>query len=157
MSTRQVTDNVYSSLILDLWPDPAGVCDFGIVDQEHYGALQWLVKHEGVTEEEFDSVIGDGTAINSLIAKHPGNPYGHVRFHTVWDDMSFDEDADPDAEDVGQEHAVTCPLFPRFDGDIRGCGSTDLSGPDKDDFYTCRGCGLVFRPEIRRREKEGEL
>lgn len=151
-----VTDALYNSLMLDLSCSPSACDDFGIESAEHYAVLQWAVRRGELSRETLDSVLGDGAAINRMVAgvsdRFPGNPYPCVRFRTIWDEArecGMDEDADPAVEDVGGGHAVSCPLHRRFAGDVVGCGSSDLDGPDSGDFYTCRFCGLVFRPERR--------
>jgi hypothetical protein len=84
-AARTVTENVFLSLILDVWPNMAGIVDFGLQSDRHYGALQYAVRNDGVTREELDRVVGDGEAITTLI--RPGNPYWGVTFQTAWDDL----------------------------------------------------------------------
>jgi hypothetical protein len=62
-AVRPVTENIFWSLILDVWPNPAGVEDFGLRSDRHYAALQYAVRNDGVTAEELDRVLGDGDAI----------------------------------------------------------------------------------------------
>lgn len=45
---------------------------------------------------------------------------------------------------AGPVKPVTCPVRPRFDGDIVGCGSAHLSGPDTEGYYDCLDCGIFF-------------
>ena len=45
------------------------------------------------------------------------------------------------------EKPVTCPTAARFSGDLVGCGSAKLAGPDDEGFYDCLNCGLWFRKE----------
>jgi hypothetical protein len=82
---RPVTENVFWSLILDVWPNPAGIQDFGLRSDRHYAALQYAVQSDGVTPEELDRALGDGEAITALI--RPGNPYCGVTFQTAWDGL----------------------------------------------------------------------
>ena len=84
-AVRPVTENVFWSLILDVWPNPAGIQDFGLESDRHYAALQYAVRDDGVTREELDRALGDGEAITALI--RPGNPYRGVRFQTAWDGL----------------------------------------------------------------------
>jgi hypothetical protein len=80
-AVRPVTENVFWSLILDVWPNPAGIQDFGLRSNHHYAALQYAVRDDGVTREELDRALGDGEAITALI--RPGNPYRGVTFQTA--------------------------------------------------------------------------
>lgn len=84
-TVRPVTENVFWSLILDVWPSPAGIQDFGLESSRHYAALQYAVRDDGVTREELDLALGDGKAITALI--RPRNPYRGVRFETAWDGL----------------------------------------------------------------------
>lgn len=38
----------------------------------------------------------------------------------------------------------TCPTTARHEGDLLGCGSTNIAGPDREGIYDCRDCGLWF-------------
>ncbi len=82
---RPVTEAVYLALLLDVWPSPAGVQDFGLATADHLGALQWAVKADGVTKEQLDQALGKGPALQALIS--PNNPYRGVVFRTAWDDL----------------------------------------------------------------------
>src|SRR5262249_36609767 len=79
---RELTQHVYHALILDEWPNSGGIVDFGLHSTEHYGALQYAVKCDGVTMEELDRALGSGPAIQSLISDR--NPYRNVTFKTDW-------------------------------------------------------------------------
>jgi hypothetical protein len=102
-AVRPVTENVFWSLILDVWPNHAGVVDFGLGSDRHYAALQYAVRDDGVTAEELDLAVGDGKALTAL--NRPGNPYRGVRFETVWDGLgqviSFWADPGPGAVPLG--------------------------------------------------------
>lgn len=39
---------------------------------------------------------------------------------------------------------LRCPTEARWEGDLVGCGSTDLTGPDDEGMYDCLECGLFF-------------
>lgn len=39
---------------------------------------------------------------------------------------------------------LRCPTEARWEGDLVGCGSTDLLGPDDEGMYDCLECGLFF-------------
>jgi hypothetical protein len=40
-----------------------------------------------------------------------------------------------------------CPTVPRFPGDLAGCGSTNVSQPDKEGVCDCHNCGMWFRAD----------
>lgn len=42
---------------------------------------------------------------------------------------------------------LRCPTLPRWEGDLVGCGSTNLIGPDDEGLYDCLDCGLWFAAE----------
>ena len=80
------------SLVLDVWPSPAQVIDFGIASEAHYAALQYAVGGD-VTPEQLDEALGKGPALTALI--RPGNPYyGRVEFKTDWDELLPEPDED---------------------------------------------------------------
>lgn len=80
---RPLAEEVYRCLVLDVWPGPAAVVDFGLATDEHYGALQDAVLNHGVMPEQLDDAMGDGAALTALI--RPGSPYHGIRFSTPWD------------------------------------------------------------------------
>jgi hypothetical protein len=43
--------------------------------------------------------------------------------------------------------AVRCPAEARFEGDICGCGSANVNGPDGEGVYDCGDCGIFFTAE----------
>jgi hypothetical protein len=97
---RPVALRLYNHLMLDIWPTQAGIDDFGIDSAEHYGALQYAVKYDGVTPKQLDAACGKGRAIQALIG--PENPYGSVVFKTFWDDLlSLSETDEPDEPGEG--------------------------------------------------------
>lgn len=55
-------------------------------------------------------------------------------------------DVQPMTSAVPGEPKVTCPAHARSADDIVGCGSTNVSGPDKEGLYDCHDCGLFFNP-----------
>ena len=83
LPVREVARTVYESLLLDVWPPAAGIKDFGIDSREHYGALQYAVRHQGVTVQDLDVALGHGPALTGLIRE--GNPYRGITFNTVRD------------------------------------------------------------------------
>jgi hypothetical protein len=80
-----VTEDLYQALVLDTWPSPAAVVDFGIDSERHYAALQHAVIHEDLTLEELDDAACDGPALTALIG--PESPYHGLTFSTAWDDL----------------------------------------------------------------------
>ena len=42
---------------------------------------------------------------------------------------------------------MRCPAEPRFEGDLCGCGSANLNGPDGEGVYDCLDCGIFFTAE----------
>lgn len=80
---RALTQHVYESLMLDVWPRAAGVVDFGIDTQAHYEALQSAVKRDGVTVEQLDGALGEGPKLTALT----GNK---VKFTTAYDNLFED-------------------------------------------------------------------
>jgi len=84
-AVRPVTQQLYQALVLDTWPSPATVVDFGIESDRHYAALQHAVIQHDVTVEELDDAACDGPALTALI--RPGNPFHGLTFTTSWDDL----------------------------------------------------------------------
>jgi hypothetical protein len=50
---------------------------------------------------------------------------------------------------------LRCPDTERYPGDIVGCGSTNLAGPDDEGIYDCRDCGVFFDPATANDPMEG--
>ncbi|MCX7112748.1 MAG: hypothetical protein NTX45_22025 [Proteobacteria bacterium] len=42
---------------------------------------------------------------------------------------------------------VCCPAESLFEGDVCGCGSANVQGPDAEGVYDCLECGLFFTAE----------
>ena len=42
---------------------------------------------------------------------------------------------------------VCCPVESRFEGDVCGCGSANVQGPDVEGVYDCLACGMFFTAE----------
>lgn len=84
-----MAEALVDSLVLDEWPSPAAVVDFGIDSAEHLGALQHAVR-EGVTAYDLDRVMGDGPAITRLARSVPDQPYPNVSFVTAYDGAEWD-------------------------------------------------------------------
>lgn len=84
-----MAENLVDCLVLDAWPSPAVVVDFGIDSPEHLGALQHAVR-SGVTAYDLDRVMGDGAAITCLVRSVPDQPYHEVAFVTAYDGGQWD-------------------------------------------------------------------
>ena len=89
--TRKMTDRLISAGCLDIWPDSATICDFGIDSSNHLGAIQWAVRHNTITPEELDNALGNGPELTRLI-RTKENPYGLIEFKTAWDDLLEEEE-----------------------------------------------------------------
>lgn len=48
--------------------------------------------------------------------------------------------------DLDPSPRLRCPTARRHLGDILGCGSTNLSGPDAEGLIDCADCGMWFSP-----------
>lgn len=81
-----MASRLVESLVLDEWPSPATITDYGIESARHLGALQAAVD-SGCTAYDFDRVIGDGPAITDLVRCVPEQPYGPLTFETPYDDL----------------------------------------------------------------------
>jgi hypothetical protein len=84
-NVRPLTIDVFKCLLLDLWPSPAGVTDFGIESEQHYLALRYAIEYHGLTPEQLDAAACKGEALGFLI--QPDNPYFGVKFTTPWDSL----------------------------------------------------------------------
>jgi hypothetical protein len=84
-AVRPVTKQLYHALVLDTWPSPAAVVDFGIESGRHYAALQHAVIHLDLTVEELDDAACNGPALTALIRAE--SPYHGLTFTTPWDDL----------------------------------------------------------------------
>jgi len=85
---RPVTQALFECLILDMWPQPSAICDFGIVSQKHYAALQRPVRAGFIQIEDLEKVLGNGPAITTLVNKCPQNLHPGIIFKTPYDDMT---------------------------------------------------------------------
>ena len=84
---KPVTENLLHSFRMDDWPRQSAICDFGLVDQQHYEALYYPVRRGEVTPEQVDAVLGDGPKLTELVNSAPSNPHKGIVFTTPWDDM----------------------------------------------------------------------
>ena len=89
---RPTAQNCFESLMLDIWPRAAAIVDFGLDSDEHYAALKYCVKHDGVTAEQLDQVLGNGKKLTKMVKNSKTNPYKDVVFETDYDFMYEDED-----------------------------------------------------------------
>lgn len=89
LSDLTMAKALVDSLVLDGWPNPAAVVDFGIDSTEHLGALQFAVR-AGVTAYDLDRVMGDGAAITRLTRSVPDQPYHDTTFVTAYDGVEWD-------------------------------------------------------------------
>ena len=85
---RPVTERLWLCLMFDVWPEsPAVITDFGISSRDHFGALQYVTRHEDIVSiEKLDELLGDGKAITKAVNVE-GNPYKDLVFTTPWDDL----------------------------------------------------------------------
>jgi hypothetical protein len=89
LDNLSMAEGLVDALILDAWPSPATVLDFGIDSAEHLGALQHAVR-SGITAYDLDRVVGDGQAITRLVRSVPHQPYHEVTFVTAYDRVEWD-------------------------------------------------------------------
>ena len=83
---------LHDCLTQDMWPNSATIVDFGIESRSHLGALQHAVR-SGCTAYDLDRVMGDGAAITQLACGIPGQPYVHIVFKTVYDNVDWTEES----------------------------------------------------------------
>jgi hypothetical protein len=50
---------------------------------------------------------------------------------------------------------IRCPAKARHEGDVVGCGSTNIDGPDFEGLYDCLDCGIWFNAESAEPVSEG--
>lgn len=80
---RPLAQHCYDAVMMDTWPRPAALVDFGIDSDQHLGALQHAARN-GATPQDFDDALGDGSKLNELVERFPGNPYP-AKFATPYD------------------------------------------------------------------------
>jgi hypothetical protein len=86
---RPLAAKTFRALVLDVWPEgPAALTDFGLKSQEHYAALQHLVKcyRCKVTEEGLDAAMCRGPLLTAL-CQNPCNPHPGIVFETPYDEF----------------------------------------------------------------------
>ena len=57
---RPVTQTCFSALMMDVWPSPAAIVDFGIDTQEHYRVLQSCIRSGNITLENVEEYAEAG-------------------------------------------------------------------------------------------------
>ena len=90
---RELAQHLYDSLMLDAWPRPAAVADWGITSADHLGALQDAI-YAGATAADLDDCCGDGPAITAMVKAwqdEVGARY-RVTFETVYDTWDSNEE-----------------------------------------------------------------
>ena len=87
-------DNLYESLMLDVWPGAGAIVDFGLDDIEHYAALQVAIRSGAVTLNDLRRVSCRGPKITALLNRKKCNPRGLV-FRTSYDGLFDDEPTKP--------------------------------------------------------------
>lgn len=70
---------------------------YGVKDPEHFEALQALAL-AGLTEVEFDRLMGDGVALSKLTTSLPNSPYSQVQFETPFDEFGRNNDRRQDRD-----------------------------------------------------------
>lgn len=86
-AVRPVTANFVESILLDCWPRPAAVVDFGLVSQAHYEALYYPVRAGEITLEALDAALGDGKSLTALVNAARSNPHRGLVFRTAYDGL----------------------------------------------------------------------
>jgi len=82
-----VTEDLFTSLVLDVWPRPAAIVDFGVDSQKHYEALAYPIRSEEITKEQLQEILGDGPAITKMVQSADSNPHKDIVFTTLYDEM----------------------------------------------------------------------
>lgn len=85
---RSVTQDIWDSMLLDVWPRMAAVVDFGLDTQEHYNAFHEVVRQRLATIEELDEALGSGPALTKLARRGRNKS---IVFKTAYDDMPTEE------------------------------------------------------------------
>jgi len=91
LDDRAMAVRLVDCLMLDQWPSPATIIDWGIDSAHHLGALQHAVV-VGITAYDLDRVLGDGPAITALTRGVPWQPYRDVVFTTAYDALFVNDE-----------------------------------------------------------------
>jgi hypothetical protein len=94
VTIRPIAANLIESILLDCWPRPAAVVDFGLDTQTHYEALYYPIRAGELSAEALDAALGDGPALTALVNAAPSNPHRGIVFRTAYDGLE-DEDGSP--------------------------------------------------------------
>jgi hypothetical protein len=84
-AVRQTTADLIHSVLLDVWPRPGAIVDFGLDSQEHYQALYYPIREHEILPAQLDAALGNGEALTSLVRNARSNPHRDVEFSTSWD------------------------------------------------------------------------
>jgi hypothetical protein len=84
-AARPATQNLVQSVLLDEWPRPSAVVDFGLDSQKHYEALYYPIRNQEISPAVLDAAMGHGERLTGLAAGSPSNPHKDVQFYTSWD------------------------------------------------------------------------
>jgi hypothetical protein len=85
LSVRPTTRNLVTSILMEQWPSPAAVVDFGIDSRKHYEALCFPIREAEIMPKALDAALGDGPKLTALVQESASNPHKDVEFHTSWD------------------------------------------------------------------------
>jgi len=82
---RQMVQDMFDILMMDLPLRPAMIVDFGLIKNGsgQHSFLQSAVR-AGATVEELDAVVGDGRAISNLVRKYTK---AEIEYKTAYDLM----------------------------------------------------------------------
>jgi len=86
-AVRQTTSDLIHSVLLDAWPRPGAIVDFGLDGQQHYEALYYPIRAHEILPAQLDAALGNGEALTALARTAPSNPHKDVEFSTSWDAM----------------------------------------------------------------------
>ena len=89
-------------------------------------------------------MLTSNTSDGKLLGEQHGIPVD-VLYHAPGNGDRLFEAAEPEGWSI-QLRMVTCPNESRHEGDIAGCGSTDVTDPDDEGMVDCCSCGLFFNP-----------
>jgi len=81
-------DDLFNSVMMDMWPGHPAVVDFGIESQKHYEALYDPIRKGEIKLSDLRRVVGDGQEITNLVNRYPSNRHrNQVVFKTAYDRM----------------------------------------------------------------------
>jgi len=105
LSVRPTTRSLVTSILMDAWPNPATIVDFGIDSQKHYEALYFPIREAEIMPKVLDAALGDGPKLTALVRDAASNPHQDVEFHTSWD-LILGRDNSRTAEKIGLKDLV---------------------------------------------------